>query len=66
MLRSKPIVLGVRTLIDIGYKYNFQKVLYFISTAYAGITKEHIPYLYKYPDPFYHFVVCPFSCPLAV
>ena len=27
VLRSKPMVPGVRTLIDIGYKYNTRKVL---------------------------------------
>ena len=32
VLRSKPMVPGDRTLIDIGYKYNVRKVLSFIVT----------------------------------
>ena len=41
-----------RPLIAIGYKYNNRKVLYFIVTDNAGITKTGIPYLSKYPDQF--------------
>ena len=46
VLRSKPIVPGYRPLIDIGYKSNARKVLYFIVTDTAGSTKTGIPYLY--------------------
>ena len=38
VLRSKPVVPGDRPLIDIGYKYNTRKVLYFISADNIGIT----------------------------
>ena len=50
MLRNKPMVPRDRPLIAIGYKYNARKVLSFIFTDNAGITKTDIPYLSKYPD----------------
>ena len=43
VLRSKPMVPGDRPLIDIDYKYNARKVLFFIVTENAGITKTGIP-----------------------
>ena len=49
VLRSKSVVPGDRPLISIGYKYNMQKVLYFIVTDNTGITNTGIPYLSKYP-----------------
>ena len=50
VLRSKARVPGDRPLIDIGYKYNARKVLYFIVTDNAGSTNTGIPYLFKYPE----------------
>ena len=40
-------VPGERPIIDIGYKYNMHKVLSFIITEDAGITKAGIPCLSK-------------------
>ena len=54
MLRSNPMVPGVRSLISIGYKYNTKKVLYFIVTENEGSIKLGLPDLYKYPDQFYN------------
>ena len=39
--------LGGRLIIAIGYKYNAQKVLYFIVTENTGITQTGITYLSK-------------------
>ena len=44
LLRSKPMVPGGSLSVSIGYKYNVQKVLYFIFTDNSGITKTGIPY----------------------
>ena len=59
VLRSKPMVLGDRPLIAIGYKYNARKVLSFIVTENAGITKTGIPYLSKYPDQLTNVSISP-------
>ena len=40
--KMKSTVPGERPLIDIGYKYNAQKVLYFINAEDSGITKYGI------------------------
>ena len=40
---SKPVVPGDRPLIDIGYKYNAHKFLYFIVTDNTGSIKIGIP-----------------------
>ena len=66
MLRRKPIIPGVRTLISIGYKYNTRKVLYFIVTDNAGITQAGITYLSKYPDQFTNVDIRPVACPLVM
>ena len=66
VLRSKPVVPGYRPLIDIGYKYNLRKVLYFIVTENAGIKKTGIPYLSKYPDQFTNVAICLISRPLVM
>ena len=36
-----------RPIIDIGYKYNVRKFLFFIVTEDTGITKLGLPYLSK-------------------
>ena len=46
------MVPGGRSIIDIRYKYNARKFLYFIVTDNSGITHEGLPYLSKYPDQF--------------
>ena len=64
MSRIKTTVPGGRPLIDIGYKYNTRKVLYFIIKESVGITKADILYLSKYPEPFSNVSICPVACPL--
>ena len=49
VLRSKHKVLGERTLLSIGYKYNSWKVLSFVSTAGMVINTLVITYLLMYP-----------------
>ena len=46
-LKSKPMVPGDRSLIDVGYNYNMQKVIYLIYKEYTGSKKAGITYLYK-------------------
>ena len=60
------MVPGGSPLIDIGYKYNVQKVLYFIVTENIGITISGITYLSKYPDLFYNVAICPVAHPLVL
>ena len=66
MLRRKPIVPGVRPLIDIGYKYNVFNGLSFIVTNNAGSIQADLPYLSKYPDQFTNFSICPFARPFVI
>ena len=66
MLKSKPMVPGDMLLFVIGYKYNSQKVLYFVVTDNTGITNAGINYLYKNTDPFYNVTICPFAHPLSM
>ena len=60
------MVPGDMPLIDIGYKYNSQKFIYFIVTDNAGITKTGILYLYKYPDQFTNVAIRPVARPLVI
>ena len=60
------MVPGYNPLIDIGYKYNARKVLYFIVTENSGRTKTGIPYLSKYPEQFTNVFISPVSRPLLV
>ena len=62
MLRSKPMVPGGRYLISIGYKYNAQKVLYFIVTDNSVITQVGLPHLSKYLDQFTNVAIHPVAC----
>ena len=64
--RSKPMVPGDRQLIAIGYKYNARKVLSFIVTENAGITKTGITYLSKYTDRFTNVAIHSVSRPLVM
>ena len=52
LLRSKTMVPRGRPLIYIDYKYNMQKVIYFIVTDNKGSLQEGLLYLSKYPDHF--------------
>ena len=60
LLKSKPMVSGVRPLISIVYNYNAQKVLSFVDTENTGITNAGITYLFNHPNPFYNVPVLPF------
>ena len=60
------MVPGDMPLIAIGYKYNARKVLSFIVTENAGITKTGIPYLSKYPDHFTNVAIRPVSRSLVM
>ena len=55
-----------RPLIVIGYKYDTRKGIYFIVKDDAGSKKAGIPYLSKYPDPFYNVYICPVAHPLVM
>ena len=64
MFRRKPMVPRESLIVAIGYKYNAQKVLYFIVTEKKSSTKTGINYLYKYPDQFTNVAICPVARPL--
>ena len=60
VMKITPRVSGGRPLLTIGYKYNYRKVLGFISTEGSGITEPGDPYLSRFPHIFYSNVsVCP-------
>ena len=63
VFRSKPRVPGERPPIYIGYKYNYQKVLSFVSTVGLGRTTLGITYLSKYPDQFSNVSIRPVARP---
>ena len=54
---------GGRPLIAICYKYNAQKVHYFIVTDNTGSTQAGISYFSKYPGQFANVGIHPVSCP---
>ena len=54
-----PRVPGGRPLLVIRYKYNFRKILGFISTKGDGSTEAGDPYLSCVPDIFLIFLVYP-------
>ena len=60
------MVPGGRLLIDIGYKYNARKVLYFIFTYNTGIKQAVIIYLSKYTDQFTNAAILLFARPLVM
>ena len=60
------MVPGGRPLIDIGYKYNARKVLFFIVTDNAGSTQTGLPYLSKYPDKFTNVSIRPVAIHLVM
>ena len=64
VLRSKSMVPGGRLLVDIVYKYNSRKVLYFIVTNNAVITQIGLPCLSKYPGQFTNVAILPVDRPL--
>ena len=48
MLNTKPMEPGDRPLLAISYKYNFQRVFYFITTYMSRKPEYGITYLSKY------------------
>ena len=50
--------------VGIGYKYNAQKVLSFISIYDVGITNSGITYLSKHSDPFDNVAIHPVDSPI--
>ena len=64
MLKRKYAVTRDSPLIDMGYKYSTRKVLSFIATEDAGITKAGITYLSNYLDSFANVAICPDYCPI--
>ena len=66
MLSINAMVPRGRELIDIRYKYNTQKVIYFIVIDNTEIKQAGITYLSKYPDQFYNVDICPVDRPLVM
>ena len=58
-MKINPSVPGGILLLAIGYKYNFRKVLGFISIEGAGINEPGDPYLSCFPDIYYNVDVLP-------
>ena len=61
VMNSTPKVTGDITLIAIGYKYNYSKVLVFIATEGGGSTEPGHPYLSHFPDISLIFMFAPLS-----
>ena len=66
VLNSTPSVPGDISLEDIGYKYNFWKVLGFIVTERTGGTDPGDPYLSCFPYIFYIVSVRHDFCPRII
>ena len=66
-MNSTPRVPGVIPQMDIGYKYNYGKVLVFIDTEGGGSTEQGIPYLSCFPNIYSNVSVRPvgFTCLLG-
>ena len=50
VMKKTPRLPGGRPLMDIGYKYNYRKILVFIATGGSGSTEPGYPYLSHFPD----------------
>ena len=66
MLKIKYMLPDYRPIFAIGYNYNYQKVLSFISTEDTGIKNYGINYLSKYPDQFSNVTIHPVAIPLVM
>ena len=60
------MVPGCKPLIDIGCKYNAQKVIIFIVPENVGSTYIGLPYLSKYPGQFSNVAIIPVVCTLVI
>ena len=58
-MESTARVPGERPLLEIGYKYNYRKVLWFIATEGDGSTEPGDTYLSHFPDIYYTVSVQP-------
>ena len=62
VMKSTPRFPGGRTLMDIGYKYNYRKFLGYISTEGVGSTEPCDPYLSRFPYIYSNVSVRPVVC----
>ena len=62
-MKSNPRVTGGITLIVIGCKYNYRKLLCFTGTEGSGSTEPGDPYLSCFPDIYSNVSVRPIVCP---
>ena len=60
VLKSTPRFPCETSLLTIGYKYNFRKVLGFIATEGSGTTEPGDPYLSRFPEIYSNVSVFPF------
>ena len=63
VMKSTPTVPGGRSLLAIGYKCNYMKVLGFIATEGDGSTAPGDPYVSQFPDIYSNVSVYPIVCP---
>ena len=63
VMRVIPRVTGGRPLLDIGYKYNYRKVLGFIVAEGDGSTEPGDPHLSHLSDIYSNVSVHPVVCP---
>ena len=63
VINSKPWFPYYITLMAIGYQYNSQKVIGFISAEGDDSTVPDYSYLSCFPDMFYDVSICPVVCP---
>ena len=59
VMKSTPRFTGEWTILTIGYKYNFRKVLGFIAAEGSGSNEPGDPYLSHFPDIFLMFLFAP-------
>ena len=59
VMKITPRFTGGRPLLDIGYKYNYRKILGLIYTEEAGSNEPGDPYLSSFPDVYSNVSVHP-------
>ena len=62
-IKINPGVTGGITLIDIGYKYNYRKILSLIAAKGDVSNEQGDPYLSRFPNIYYNVSVCPIVRP---
>ena len=63
MFKNNPTVIGNRLICDIGYKYNYQKIIYFIVKEGVGSKNYGIIYLSNHPNKFVNISIWCVTCP---